>query len=535
MKVRQVLKQSDIKKLLNEKPQYRDCLFAGGYLLTNDTAIDGNQYPFYGEWNTCSICDYTLYVHRNETFYSFNCSNRVFLLVGHAYNPIRMKWDEHELLKDCSEHFGTDAFFDTINEWTGVFVLFVLDSAGGRVEALTDATSMKMCHYLQNGEKLYFSSHVQMLADLLNLPMTYYAARIRKTRMYNTGLRWLPGKMTTYENAFRLGANLIASFENGKVTVSRFYPRKPHEEVATQEEFDTQVESIYRLIRGNLELCKKKWGNPAISLTGGMDSGCTFACTKGITDSFHIFSFDCKEQERLDAEAAEKICERVGVHHFLYTVPRNNSDIKDYDILCKLIDHNTAYVMNLAENEVRKIIVLHNMHAFNVELKSDIAEIGRAFYERKYGFPMPEALNARQMAIMQTRFFFMPHLLKETEIEYRQYMKETGMEKPIFNFEHSDLFYWEYRIALGASGCTLSMGMAHPLTFPYNNRVLLEKMLSFPHSMRAKDYPQQAIMESKMPEMIGRDVKVEDQYFGKWRILLEKTFFFYKTLFYRDR
>lgn len=531
VKVRPVLRNRDIEALISEYPQYRDCLFARGYLLTNDQNIDPNEYPFYGEWKKATVYDYTVLVHKDETFFFADENDQTFLLIGHAYNPISMKWDENELIKDCAQYFESEQFFSIINEWTGAFALFVIDHSHHRITGLTDATSMKMCNYTYHDAHYYISSHSQLLADILNLPMTSYAERIRKTKMYNTGMRWLPGNTTAYETVFRLGANLYAQFiDGGHVKTTRFYPIKPHPEINTQEQYDDYVERIYQLLHNNLLLCTKKWEKPAISLTGGMDSGCTYACTKGITDSFKIFSFDCKDQERLDSEAAKEICKRTGTEHYQIYVSRNNNEIPDYGILCEIVDHNTSYVMNLSEEEVRKIIVLHSLNEFDVELKSDIAEIGRTFYDRKYGMKMPKVFNARQIAILQTRFFFMPKLQKETEDEYQKYLTSSGIERPLFNYEHSDLIYWEYRIGLAAASCTLSMGMAHTMTFPYNNRALLELFLAFPHKMREQDYPQQSIMERKMPEMICPEAKVEDRYFGKYRILLEKVFFLYKSI-----
>lgn len=529
MKVRPVLNKHDIEELLQSHSEYRNCLFARGYLITDNLNVNENEYPFYGNWTKTTFQDYAVLVHKWETFFSLPLGDKTILLIGHAYNPVNMKHDEIELLKDCSSCIGADSFFEEINNWTGVFALFIIDHQTHGIQYLTDAACMKMANYVSYRGNYYVSSHVQLLADVLDLPMTEYAAGIRKTRVYNTGMRWLPGDTTAYEHIHRLGTNLFAEYSNQHTIVKRFYPRKPHADIANQEQFENYTEEIAQLMQNNLRLCMKKWRRPAISLTGGMDSGCTFACSAGITNEFNIFSFDCKEQEGIDSEAARTICKNVGVSHHNYYIPRSNAQVRDYDVLCKLIDHNTAYVMNLAEAEIRKIIVLYRLNEFDVEIKSDVAEIGRVFYERKYGMPMPEVFQARHMAILQTRFFLLPRLQRKTEREYQAYLTKTGIETPSYNYEHSDLIYWEYRSAVAAASSTQSMGMAHTLTFPYNNRSILEKFLSFPHDMRMEDYPQKRIMEKWMPQMLSSDTRVEDKYFGKWRVLIEKLFFKFKT------
>lgn len=528
-----VLSKKEIESILDAKPQYRDALFGRGYLLTDDSNLDIEAYPFYGLWNCTSIGPLCLYVHPYETSFIYESESVTFILVGHAYNPFTMQHDENELLKDCAKAYPDGRLFETINEWTGAFFLCAIEDS--KIIALTDACSMKMCHYSVSKGHLYISSHVQMIADLLGFSLSKYAKKIRTKKVYNIGLRWLPGLTSSYDEITRIGPNLVFDYAHGEASVKRFYPDTAHAEYQSEADFEWCVEEIYRIIRNNLVLCKKKWDRAAISLTGGMDSGATFACTAGFTDQFEIFSFDCKEQERLDSAAAKEICKKTGNKHVQYHIPDSNEEIVDFDDLKHIVDHNTAYFKNLAEEEIRKIIYLRDLNDFDVELKSDVAEIGRAFYGRKYGMDMPEVLNERECAVLQTKFFFMPWLLKQAEKAYIRFLTNTEITKPPYNYEHSDMLYWEFRIGAAAAVTTLSMGMAQNMTFPYNNRKLFELFFAFPHDMRAEDYPQSQIMKKKMPKMVSEDVTVEDKYFGKLRITLEKTFFKYKTAFYKSK
>ena len=526
--------KEEIQQIVLEHTEYAECLFARGYLLTDDLSIDTNVYPFFGKWSITKVSGKLLLTHPKEKVYTYETPEYALLLIGHAYNPFNGKYNEEELLRDCcKENFSFDNFLKTVNEWTGAFVVAAIDTEGIRV--LTDATSMKMCNFCLHNGHVFFSSHVQLLADLFDYKMTKYAAKLRRTKMYNTGLRWMPGLTTPYREISRLGPNLYAEVKQEKVAIQRFYPTKPHCEINDPKSYKQMVEEISEILRSNMDLCTKKWSRPAISLTGGMDSGAAFAATKGFTDKFTVFSFDCKSAERRDSEAAANICEKVGVPHKQYHIPENEELIEHYADLRKIVNHNSAYVKNLAEEEIRKILYLRKKHDFDVEAKSDVAEIGRVFYERKYGMPMPTTLNERHLSVMQTRFFFMPRLLRQTDRVYRSFLHSTGLETPIYNFEHSDIIYWEFRIGAAAAASTQSLGMLHELTFPYNNRILLEKFLAFPHDIRKKDYPQKQIMLNLMPEIVKQDFQVEDNYFQRRRILLEKCFFKYKTTFYRPK
>lgn len=526
--------KDEISEILDRYPQYRECLFARGYLVTDDDTIDPMTYPFYGAWKQYDVCGKRFLVHPFENLYRRDTAERTFVLIGHAYNPFNMKYKEADLLEDCvAEPFSMNKLFHTVNEWTGAFAFFVIEN--GKTSFFTDATSMKMCNYCSANGYAYVSSHVQLLADLQGYKMRNYTKKIRETKVYNIGLRWMPGLTTAYAEVARLGPNLCAEWEHGEVSIRRFYPYAAHEEVCSEELYAQQVDKICRIMRNEMELCTKKWNRPAISLTGGMDSGATFASTKGFTDQFRIFSFECKEAERKDAVAAEKICGLEAVPFHLYHIPTNEDELADYEAIEKIVNHNTAYVKNLAKEEIRKIAYLKDIHDFDVEAKSDVAEIGRVFYERKYGMKMPDKLHERHLSLMQTRFFFMPLLLRQTDKDYRAYLKATNLLKAPFNYEHSDLVYWEFRIGVSAATTTLSLGMTSELTFPYNNRKLLEMFLAFPHEVRMQDYPQKELMKKMMPEIVQKDVQVEDGYFNQWRIRLERMYFRYKTGLYHPK
>jgi hypothetical protein len=109
------------------------------------------------------------------------------------------------------------------------------------------------------------------------------------------------------------------------------------------------------------------------------------------------------------------------------------------------------------------------------------------FLERKYEVKMPEKLNERHFSIFQTRYFMAPSLLRESDALYKDYMKEIELEKPIYNFEHTDLFYWEVRMGAWGTSVVSSLDFCHNVTMPFNNRKLIELFLSFPHDERKLD------------------------------------------------
>ena len=101
-----------------------------------------------------------------------------------------------------------------------------------------------------------------------------------------------------------------------------------------------------------------------------------------------------------------------------------------------------------------------------------------------------------------------------------------------FNYENADLLYWELRFGASAAMTTLSLSLSSYITFPYNNRNLIEMFLAYPHELRASDWPQRKIIADQMPWLLEPKYTANDQYFGRRRKLMEKTYFIYKTALY---
>ena len=121
--------KDEIKRELDNNPKYREMLFRRGYLLTN-AQIDDSVYPFYGIWARTELGPYKLYVQEKQTFYIASEDNLSVAIVGHAYNPFDMKWDENELCEDLLKAYkeGLSAFFDKVSELTGLHVVILIDN-----------------------------------------------------------------------------------------------------------------------------------------------------------------------------------------------------------------------------------------------------------------------------------------------------------------------------------------------------------------------------------------------------------------------
>lgn len=519
-----------IKGILERKPQYKECLFSRGYFITEDDSVKADDYPFYNEWIVEKIKRFTVFIHKDQDYCIYENGNTYFLMIGHAYNPFNGVYEEKDLLNDASKAYsaGKSEFFECISEWTGIHCVFVFDKD---IIGVQDCSGIKALYYGVLNGKACFLSHPQMAADIYNLKIDPFVEKLVSNRFYNIGNRYLPGDLSPFTELKRMGANVYLNCdENRNMTVHRFYPVRPLAECKTEEEYEKGVKKAYDILHKNIELISAKWPNSAISLSGGTDSKTTLACANGLYDKFKYFSFQSKESEVKDSLAAHEICEKIHIEHEIYPIPQNNEDIEDYEELKAIIVHSYGYVRGLAEHEIRKHIFLYRMNSFETEVKSWISEIVRVFFERKYGMRFPKRLTARHFSIFQTRYFASPSLLHKSDKIYKDFMKKFDLEEPKFNFEHTDMYYWEVRMSSWGMMVTQSLDICYRITFPFNNRKLVEHILTLPREKRKTDQLHNDIIKLANKDIYDSDVHVLNNYFHSRRIMLEKAYFVYRTL-----
>lgn len=526
--------RNELKKEFDKKESYRECLFKRGYLISDRDIESLDEYPFYSNWSKTNIGKWKCYIHNDQSIYTSTDSKITVALIGHAYNPFTMQYDEQELLKDCIEAYkeSKKCYFEKISEFTGIHVVCLFDETDDSVMIVQDCCGMLSCFYGKADDYVYITDYPQLIADICDLKMDEFVEKLINSKCYHIGNRHLPGDLSPYKEIKRLGGNTYLHYKNA-FKVERFYPNEPHPEFKTQEEFKDGVAKIASLIKNGIECCTHKWNKRTISLSGGTDSKTTLACANGLYDKFSYFSFHSKPTELVDATAAKKICDKLKIKHTFYEIPQQNEDIEDFDFWKKLLEHNTNYIKGLADNEIRKYVYLYKLNCYDIELKSWASEVARVFLERKYCIKMPEVLSERHFSIFQTRYFAHPFLLKKSDRIYREFMKKTDLTQTKFNFEHTDMFYWEVRMGAWGTSVVSSQNLYHHVTMPMNNRKILEIFLSFPHDLRKSDQVHKWVMEYANNDVLESKEEVKNLYFHSYRIWMEKIYYLYRTLFYR--
>lgn len=507
-----------IQTILDKHEDLRGNLFIRGFLATNDANIPAEGFPFYGSWNHKAWGALHFWTHPLTGFHTLEADGRCFFLFGHAYNPFTMEIDETVILRRLSEHYGQADFYDFVDELTGVFVLGIAEE--DRVICLVDPSGMQSacCGFVSGS--FYLSSHPQLTADLCGLEMDGFVKRLVDYKWYPRVMgAYMPADLTPFAPLKRVVPNqeYTVHLNGGTVEHKRFYPLKDLAQCANEEEYRQVIEAAADILKNNMELIVRKWDNPWISLTGGIDSNTTFAAANGNYDKVKTFSYLSAEKESIDCEAAEKISARFRVPWVCYRIPESNDAVDRFAEKAAILRHNNGYIAKEKDNELRKRMVLQEACPADVEIKSWVSETIRAYWYKHYGRKTMPKLSGKLYRNLYKIFMEDRALAHEIDRIFDRYIEEYEYRKVPKQYPPADLHYNE--VTWGSwGGLNISeMKYCFDITFVYNNRRFLDLLFKVPLEKRISDQHHLDMKKYLNRELYDMGIRVVNMHETKFR------------------
>lgn len=526
---KETVKMSTTRNILKNNQHTNDKLFSRGFYLSNQK-FAVNEYPFYDKWDYVEIDEYNLAVHPQQSYYINLFNDAYLILIGHAYDPFDAIKDEDKIIKRLNILLCKDKklFWEKFNNLTGVFTLICLKD--NKVYLLGDPTGMQTTFYSMKGEYIYISSHTNLVGDLLELEWEPYVERLVQYKFFRLLGNSLPGDITQFKHVKRLVPNHYVIIEPlKKIRIKRFYT--PHMIEATEETLAKEASSI---LHANLELIAEKWQKPAISLTGGCDSKTTLACANGLYNHFSYFSYISSEAEKVDAEAAHQICNALGLEHKIYNIPKNDNELDNTSEVGDILFWNTGGIRRSNANDVRKRAYFDDINDFDVEVKSWASEIGRAYYSKRFHgrTDFGDVPTPRKCTTLYKFFLHDRKLVKQTDQIFSKYLKRyfrQDKDKPV---PWQEQFFWEFRVpSWNGLVITGEHKYSFDITIPYNNRRLLNILLSAPLESRINDTLYAKIREYMNPQIDATGVSVTNLLHTENREKAENIYYILHTRF----
>lgn len=512
----------DVRKLLDER--HRRALFARGYLLTTHQVEPDDGFPFWGNWSATKVQSWRLHTHAQTSFYIHEMDGGALLLIGHAYDPFNGTMDEASLLAEAGSALerSEEGLRAVIDNWTGRFALFIV--RGKQLDAVQDCAGMRTVFYGHAAGRPFVTSHAQLAADLWDLKPVRWIRELVASREYRIGIRFLPGDMSAYEGVKRLGPNLMLRYR-ADFSLERFFVGLRREADESGADDASRVAVIAAALQRSLEMSSRKWETPAISLTGGTDSQTTLAAARTTRAGWKFFTFSSSAEEANDLEAAKVLAERLSLQHETHSIPDSGADIEDYEAYAAIVWHNSAYVRANGENDLRKLAYFANASLCEVDVKSWVSEIGRAYFCKRLGVnKLPDPLSPRQMSILYKRIAINRSLLWKVDSAISEWV-ESAQFRQFEGIDQADMVYWEHRLPGWGALCLNEFDMCWETTLPFNNRRLMEMFLAFPRDKRLSDYAHKEVIRSLDPGLADSEVHVLNYSKKGLRVAMERVFF----------
>ncbi|WP_141816966.1 hypothetical protein [Ornithinimicrobium humiphilum] len=363
--------------------------------------------------------------------------------------------------------------------------------AGPDLLVVPDTHATQPVFYAADAGRLALGSAPSLPAGALGLPVAEDEVELRKElrRRRPGAVTYLPGRLTAYRGVDPLVPNCLLRVDLDPVRVEhrRFWPWT--ERVETED-----VDAVYRRFRERIEahgVLLAGLGRPSVSLTAGGDSRVTAAVTAPAVRAGGGFTFtyvnprDARNGSAATADvtAASAVAAQLGLPHRVLRwrqAPRGGTFATLHGRTFAPVpgSHGAAFAM------------WSDLPGDLVQLQSNCAETGTTFIRHR----TDEALSPLRLARM------MLHATEGLEdlagAMYGDYLEHAQMSAAtLLGHDHHDVFYWEQRIGRWGWQKFADGDLGHRVLLPFNDRELVETMLSLPYPLREAKVLLQRVLE----------------------------------------
>ncbi|WP_444679168.1 hypothetical protein [Halomonas sp. E19] len=319
-------------------------------------------------WHVQSLGPYTLCCHPQAKLTIHADDGAAVILVGNAVNPYTQEL-EPEIGRRLLEFVQrmpegprlAEEVIGYINQLTGRFQLLLLK--GKEVFALCDAAALAPLYFNASKKGCCFSSHSQLMAELLGAERDHEMQEIIESSFYSLGRRHLPGYKSPYKNVELVGANVYYSTREQRRV--RFYPCEPL--VPDALSFEELVEESADILKRSALLYLES-RQVLVSLSLGQDSRISLSAFHDWNERIGTYSYCGNSVETDEARKVHYFAGQVGVRHEVIRTDEVGEE--ECRLLAGLLDRSTAYMRKHKVSEIRKLVAMSHWYpAGAIEIK----------------------------------------------------------------------------------------------------------------------------------------------------------------------
>lgn len=403
-----------------------------------------------------------------EIIYKTSYHNFAFLL-GYFIDPYYPNKSNIDILADIASQQNLNTLIKKLYSLTGRFVLLV--GLNDAYYVFNDACGLRSCYYMFENSVFFATSHPNLFK--LFRDITFKTEDVKKTyeNFKNTRSEYsFPANAEVFNNINQLIPNHYINIKTKKQI--RFWPKSNKKNLNYTEVFNKLHFLLKNSIKG-ASLRKKL----ILGLTAGLDSRTLLAVSDDIrnieTLTFKINNIGNKQ----DIIIAKKLSQSQNRKHHLI-----ETDINVPENFYKLYQENVTYPHHQWQN----IVFALTQSSINdgYFMKGNVIEIVRAnniianltFFKKRYKTNERFLLN--HFHFIQNRHF----------LDFSKNWIRNLKNNNYYGYDLINLFVWEQVMPTWQANSLLEFDLFSESFLPYNNRELLEILLSLKLKYRLHPY-----------------------------------------------
>ena len=417
-------------------------------------------------WKIYEFGNLFLYVHPECGLKIAKDTNSHIVLIGYFFDPERPDVSEEQLLQIFAGASSEMDISELLYPLVGRFVLLINDK--DKTYIFNDACGLKTVYYTNIDDNFNAASQPNLLKLVTSLePGLRYKNYVDSKYVRLNKEHYLPCGISLYDSVEQLMPNHY--IEIGRQGQKRFWPNRKLPVRSVDEVVGTFSELLKKTM--NTANSRFKLGLP---LTAGLDSRLLLSACAEIKDDINCYTLLYRDlsKESPDVRIPSQITSQLGLK---------------YDTIdCRNVE-NTEFLSIYEENSDmahiddwgRIAAGMYQKYDSNlVAVKGNCVEIGRCFYYGNCVHPKnitPEYLMELEN-LWKSFDFISAHLAK-------WHANLTTIQSKL-GYNELDLFYWEHRIGSWQAQSQLEWDIVQEAFTPFNNRKLIDLMLSVPCKQR---------------------------------------------------
>ncbi len=221
-------------------------------------------------------------------------------------------------------HLYEDAGTDCFSQLNGMFAVAIWDSGRHRLVLARDRIGQKPLYYAVKDSRLVFGSELKTIAAVDGICNEIDPAAIDEFLTY----QYVPHPGTIWKGVRKLAPGHFAIFENGEISVHRYWDFDP-----TFEEPISKVDACERLrelLTDSVRLRMQSDVPLGSFLSGGIDSSLITAIAQSLSDQpVRTFSIGFPVSDFDETAYAAQVAEHLGTQHQRFEVSPSGVDVID--------------------------------------------------------------------------------------------------------------------------------------------------------------------------------------------------------------